>query len=262
MFSPPFEKSEKPTSETFTPAYSPFKTTFATVSLHRSDRIRLLAFPHEDVAAIRGVIKAYWRKGIQEEQTYGPSFEFKLHGYPWQGQTSDAITSRILMREILAHLFKHGWTLHASTDVSKKEMDKDTLFFRKQQSPPPESEWISISFNQFDRLRLIGANAELISAMKQVLASMNLLQEDRGWKDKELIAWEFKIRGNPWCATGVETMTTRLLLMRILECLESHGWSLYASIDQNTGGQHTSECDSWFCVRDKAWVEGMAVFHR
>lgn len=166
------------------------------------------------------------------------------------------------MRGIFAYLFSIGWILHASTDISKKEFDKDTLIFRKQQTPPPESEWISISFNQRDRLRLIGANTELIASFRELLKSMRLLQEEF-WKDKYNNAWEFKINGYPWYAMGEETVKTRLLVLRMVETLETHGWSLYSSLDQSNGhGENTSEADSWFCVRDKQWVPGMAVFHR
>ena len=57
-------------------------------------------------------------------------------------------------------------------------------------------------------------------------------------------------------------MTTRLLLLKLLETLESRGWSVYASIDQSTASENRSETDSWYIVREKGWVEGSAVFHR
>jgi hypothetical protein len=267
LFPPEIEKGSKFDSLSIStvpaPLYAPFRTTFASISLHRSDRLRLIAFPQADIDALRGVIKACWRKGIQKELKYGLSYEFKLYGNPWYGQGDDAITSRIIMKGVLAHLFSVGWILHASTDVSKKEFDKDTLFFRRQQQNPPPSDWISITFNMSDRLRLIGADSTLTTDIKSTLIGLGLLQSDLGWKDKTLGAWEFKINGYPWNASGEETMTTRFLLLKILECLEAHGWSLYASVDQSTGhGEHTSETDSWYCVRDKNWVPGMAVFHR
>lgn len=153
---PPFSQAEK--GNPLAPSYSAFQTSFATMSLHMSDRIRLLQFPDTEVDAIRHIIKSKWRKGLQAERPYATSEEFKLYGNPWYGQSSDAIPARVLMREIFAYLYSVGWILHASTDISKKERDKDTLVFRKQQYPPPESEWISISFNQSDRMRLIGAD--------------------------------------------------------------------------------------------------------
>jgi hypothetical protein len=255
-----FKKSA--TAETPAPSYTPFQTSFASISLHRTDRIRLLQFPQSDIVAIRAVIKRSWIKGIQNEGTYSSSYEFKLFGNPWNGQGNEAITSRIVLREVFAYLYSVGWILHASTDVSKKEFDKDTLIFRKQQHPPPESNWISISFNETDKLRLIGAAKELIAAFGVLLKNMRLLQGEY-WKDQRNNAWEFKINGRPWRAFGEETVTTRLLVLKLLETLEKQGWSLYLSVDQSNGhGNQTSETDSWFCVRDKQWIQGSAVFHR
>lgn len=53
-----------------TPAQPPatatsFRTNFASVSLHMSDRIRFLGFSSEDVTHIRRVIRECWPKGIQ-----------------------------------------------------------------------------------------------------------------------------------------------------------------------------------------------------
>ena len=227
----------------------------------QSSRLRFLQFPPSDIEAIRTIIHRSWRKGIQAEGPYAKSHEIKLYGNPWYGQSSDAIPARILMREIFAHLYSSGWILHASTDISKKGRDKDTLVFRKQQHPPPASEWIAISFNQYDRLRLIGADQQLRGSVEALLKGMGKLQ-DKFWKDQVLNAWEFKIYGNPWYASGEETMSTRLLVLRLLETLERQGWSLYASIDQNQGSENVSETDSWFCVREKGWTPGSSVFHR
>jgi hypothetical protein len=253
--------------ESAPPAYveSSFKTSFASISLHKTDRIRLLQFPPENIAAIRDVIKKNWGSGIQEERTYANSHEFKCLGNPWSGQGADAIPARILMRGILAYLYSFGWILTASTDVSKSLLEKDTMVFRKQVVAPSPSEWIAISFNQGDRLRLIGAPAGLIAAFQALLKGMGLWQ-DANWKDKALNAFEFKIHGWPWRPQGEETMTTRLLLLRMLETLEAGGWSLYATVDQNNGHHNKNSSstgtDSWYCVRAVDWVPGNSVFHR
>ncbi|TVY34725.1 hypothetical protein LSUB1_G005023 [Lachnellula subtilissima] len=248
-------------SDSDAPSYTPFRTTFACLSLHQSDRIRMMQFRPEDVSAIRSVIQRHWTKGLQSERVYSASYEFKLSGYPWYGQGSDAITSRVVVREIFAYLFSQGWILHLSTDVSRSKYDKDSLIFRKQQTPPPPSEFIAITFNQGDRMRLIGAPNALLADVRMLLKEMNLLQAE-DWKDGKLQAWEYKMYGWPWHATGEETMTTRLLLLKLLETLESRGWSVYASIDQSTGTEDRSETDSWYVVKERGWVEGSAVFHR
>jgi hypothetical protein len=46
-----------------------------------------------------------------------------------------------------------GWHLAASTDLSKKSWDKDTLFFRA--GPPVQRMFFSVSFNEYDKIRII-----------------------------------------------------------------------------------------------------------
>jgi hypothetical protein len=94
---------------------------------------------------------------------------------------------------------------------------------------------------------------------KQMLGA---LLKKEGWKQG---AYEFKLRGYPWFATGVEGVAARLMLLSMLEILEAHGFSLYTSFDYNTGqsGGEGSiiEKDTWFCRRPMGWTPGAPVFH-
>jgi hypothetical protein len=244
---------EKNNFEYFIPGDSRFRTCFACMSLHGVDRIRFLQLPQENIFDLRTVIQSSWYLGIQAVQTHSLSHEFKLNGSPWKGQGSDAIPSRIVMGSILAYLYSVGWILQASTNVTKVEYDKDTLIFRKQEMPPPETDWIAISFNQSNRLRLIGANTQLICAFRTMLKGTKLFRGE-GWKDKSRKTWEFKIQGAPWIASGEEKVVVKLLLLKLVETLERHGWSLYASVDQNAASVGPSgKTDSWFCNRKKGW---------
>lgn len=47
--------------------------------------------------------------------------------------------------------------------------DKDTLLFRRSHAPAPPIELVSVSFNEDDKLRLIGAPSDLPPAIRQVL---------------------------------------------------------------------------------------------
>jgi hypothetical protein len=46
---------------------------------------------------------------------------------------------------------------------------------------------------------------------------------------------QFKLHSYPWCAEGAEAVSTRILLLNILQTLETHGFRIYASIDQSSG---------------------------
>jgi hypothetical protein len=229
------------------------------LSLNESDKLRLIKFPQAEVQAVRAAIKKSWPKGIQDERDYYGAHEFKLKGYPWEGQGSEAVPSRLLTCSVLEALWNMGWVLQAATDISKKQLDKDTLYFRHQTPPPPQCHWFAISFNRDDRLRLIGAPQDLIEPFKQVLG--HNVQKSEHLKEG---AFEFKIKGYPWNASGSEAVTTRTMLLSVLECLESHGFTLYTSFDQNTGpggDRGSGETDTWFLRRTVGWTRGQPVYH-
>lgn len=88
-----------------------------------------------------------------------------------------------------------------STDISQKAQDKDLLIFREGALPPP-CQFLAISFNDSDRLRIIsGSNGtstanvtpyDVINAIKNVWGG-NVQKEQ--WKIQG-IAWEFKLAGS------------------------------------------------------------------
>lgn len=249
------------------PSAVPFTTTFASLSLHMSDRLRLVQFPRDDIDAVRAILQRVWAAGIQAERPYSASHEFKLRGSPWTGSGTGpyAVPALYLVRDVFACLYARGWIMTASTDVSRKKFDKDTLIFRRQNGgPPPPASWMAVSFKQGDKLRLLGAPADLVSALARLFAGMRMLQ-NQSVKDAARDHHEFKLHGYPWAASGEETMHTRVLLLKMVEVLEMHGWSLYASIDQNNGpagDSNYSETDSWYCVKSSDWTPGSIIIHR
>jgi hypothetical protein len=90
---------------------------------------------------------------------------------------------------VLAALYNHGWYLLTSTDISKKLLDKDSLIFQHGVLPSQTS-FFAISFNESDKLRLIGIPPELIPAVQQSLNPADIQREE--WID-EGIAYQFKL---------------------------------------------------------------------
>ncbi|KAK7457798.1 hypothetical protein VKT23_010138 [Stygiomarasmius scandens] len=234
-------------------------TRFACMSMNRADRLRFMMFNDTDIQAVRNTLSTAWFKGIQEEQNYHGAHEFKLRGYPWSAQGSEAVPSRQMMCAVFETLYNLGWVVVSATDISKRSLDKDTTFFRYQYPAPPPCTWMSVSFNMGDRLRLINAPEEVIQSTKQAVSSM--IQKD-GWKEQG--AYEIKFRGYPWYATGSDTIATRMMVLRLLEVLEENGFTLYLSIDQNIGSGNNdsvSDTDSWYCRRLNSWTKGSPVYH-
>lgn len=90
---------------------------------------------------------------------------------------------------VLSALHHEGWFLLTPTDLSKKEVDKDTLIFQSG-VPSPATSFCAVSFNERDKLRLIGASSELISAVQQTLGSNHIQREE--WIYSKT-AYQFKL---------------------------------------------------------------------
>ncbi|PMD19204.1 hypothetical protein NA56DRAFT_750676 [Hyaloscypha hepaticicola] len=208
---PPLEKPEKEVlaepgneAEPLLPAYSASQTTFASITLHKSDSLHIFQLPQKEIDGLRKIIEQCSEKGIQKERVLQSScHEFKLRGNPWNTSSltgMESISSRILIREMLAYLFSVGWMLHARSN--------DFFIFRHQAAAPPDTECIAL--------------------FRDDLRAQGVLQ-DEYWKEEENNAWEFKIKGRPWSGWGEEMDMGIPLLLRIVELLDMHGWRLYTN---------------------------------
>jgi hypothetical protein len=106
-----------------------FGTTFACLSLHMRDRIRLLRFPAEDVTQLVDIIRRSWPRGIQAKRVYDAANEVKLYGKPW-GLSScgnGVVDARRLICRILSGLLDMGWKLEASFGVCQIGFGNGTL---------------------------------------------------------------------------------------------------------------------------------------
>jgi hypothetical protein len=78
---------------------------------------------------------------------------------------------------ILSALHHQGWYILTSTDVSKTQRDKYTLVFQLNVPPPPTT-FFTVSFNEWDKLRLIGAPPELIPEVQRILGISDIQREE------------------------------------------------------------------------------------
>lgn len=238
-----------------------FRTPFASLSLHRSDRLRLLQFPPPAIDTIRDTIRTSWPRGLQDERPNSGSLEFKLKGYPWDGKGDDAVLARRFMHRLFGALAGQGWILSVSTEISRRATDKSTLLFRKQIPAPAPCEWMSIAFSQGDRLRFIDAPPDLVRAAIQALG--RFIQSHKPHRDPGV--YELKLREYPWMASGSESMEAQSIVLVLVEVLEAQGFVVAASIDQKKGGgpgeDGQTDVDTWHCSRVLGWEVGMPVFH-
>ncbi|KAF5689033.1 hypothetical protein FDENT_4535 [Fusarium denticulatum] len=227
----PIEMPEKvpdlPPSFQETMASSPpiFQTQFACMTFNMFDRIRLINFTEVEVSAIKEVVAARWSAGLSHVQPYGESMEFRLRGRPWLHRSGGNDDSRRLMLRILERLFDMGWVLQGAMEITLKSESKDSLIFRKQDPIPPPCDWICISFDNSDKLKIIDSPPkDLTDAILQIFG--------RDVRRKEITSDRFKVHlaNMPWNPSGTDTVQTRIILLKLIETLERCGFTIYATI--------------------------------
>jgi hypothetical protein len=247
---------------------------FASLSIHQTDRLRFLQFPEDIYVDAEAVITASWPPGVQAAGPYGNSYQYKLKGRPF-GAMSDkeGVGCRRLIRDVLAFLRDHSWVLVTPLICNLRPDAKDTLIFRRlaPDAPlPPPVEWLVVALTRSDRLRIIydvknpnplTADNDhdhlgvLVTSLKKVLEGMELL--DKGEYNND--SFEFKFKGMPWNAYGEKTVTTRLMLLRLVETLDSFGWQSHAAVLQRTGTKDIRVADTWYFVRPRAEPSTMSI---
>jgi hypothetical protein len=244
-------------------------SSYATLSLHKSDTIRLLAFPDSLLPALEALLLASWPPGLESQSRLGQSYDFKFKGSPFGYYRSQQHVGGIrLLRNVLAFLYEHDWVLVAPVLCSRRYTAKDTLIFRQagEGQPLPPVEWLGLAPLAKDKLRVVydapgvrlaGGTGEgehdhdhlgvLITGLKKMLQELEYF--DKG--DWSHDSFEFVLKGTPWRSRGEASVKMRIMLMRLLETMESHGWRLYTTLVQRTGTDEDRILDTWYFVREK-----------
>lgn len=102
---------------------------------------------------------------------------------------------------------------------------------------------------------LIGSPPDVNAALMQALGDAVAKQET---VDGDAV--ELKMHGLPWIEMNAHAVDTQVMLLSLVQVLESYGWSLYVAARLGTSDGGTGS-DSWFCVRDAGWWEGAPVYH-
>ncbi|KAJ4269775.1 hypothetical protein NW762_001443 [Fusarium torreyae] len=256
--SAPAEASDLPPSFQETMAADPpvFKTQFACVTFNMSDRIRLINFPQEDVSAVKEVIQVRWQPGLVQARPYGQSTEIWVRGNPWSYKSDGNDDARRLMLAMLERLFDMGWVMQGAMDITRKSESKDSLIFRKQDPIPPPCDWICVSFDSSDKLKIVDSPPkDLTDAILQTFGG--------DVRRREVAPNRLKIHlaGLPWRPSGTDTIKTRIILLRLIETLERCGFTIYATIGSK-GEDEEGAADILICQRQKDWVPGAPIWHR
>ncbi|KAF9947052.1 hypothetical protein BGZ72_010907 [Mortierella alpina] len=216
------------------------------ISLNSADKLRLIGTPPELTNPIRAAINTSWGP-IQEESNYHGTHQFKIKGNPWYGQGKEAVPARRLLTGVLREMAQQGWNLIQSADVSKKQGDKDTLFFESVAlshgvMDVGAVDMFAVSFNSTDKIRVIDAGTHVVTAVREAIQ----MQWKAGIQREEFSqgAMEFKLSGYPFAADASAAVYSRMMLSQVLANLRALGYKLYASVDISMG-HDGMDVESW-----------------
>jgi len=250
---------------------------YAILSFHKSDTVKLLQFPEDIYVNIQSAILASWPPGIQSSGSFTnapKSYQFKLKGKPFGWMTDqDSVGGARLVRDLLAFIYHHNWEIAMPLSCARRLTAKDMLIFRPR--PPTAGvmlprEWLAVSPSRSDKLYIVGDSqpifddsaasstsqptpghiVSLTMSLTEMLKEMGLLQ-----KSETKYNWiEYKLRGRPWFYGGEPGVKTRLMLLRMFEILESFGWTSHVSVQHRTGNDDKRMVDTMFFSRPKGLV--------
>ncbi|KAI0592758.1 hypothetical protein F4775DRAFT_596739 [Biscogniauxia sp. FL1348] len=216
---------------------------YASLSLYRGDRMRLLGFPLEIYQVVRDVVESCWPGGVQREKDKAGLREMKLGGYPWHGLVPsscsyDPSASMWLMSRVFERLFNAGWRLIQRTCLGWELDDIDVFLFRGVDAPRPH-EWMAVDI-ALGRCMLVRAPGDIVQAVSDLFPT----QEKSVWPTYYSISL-------PCLPDSFKDKSTSLGMkcsFWILRAAEEHGWSLYAAV------KHRG-VDSWHFCRGPATHE-------
>src|SRR6478609_6076173 len=108
-----------------------------------------------------------------------------------------------------------------------------------------------MSFDGLDKIKIINPPQDLTNALLQTLGD--------GVRDKSTPErFKVHIHGRPWKPSNSKSVETSSLLLRLIQTLESRGFTIYAVIWNRKGGIP----DMLVCQRKVGWGPGDQIVHR
>ncbi|EER13606.1 hypothetical protein Pmar_PMAR001284 [Perkinsus marinus ATCC 50983] len=193
--------------------------------------------PHEAreplVAAIRSGLETAWV--VDEVKESPDGVDLSLETLPWICFGSDGVQARQAVLGALVSLEKRvGYRLATSVRVADSRGLKPKLVFQKMPQEADRAEYVGLSFNQMDRVRLFGPPHQgldqfLVSAISGAIAA--------GWprgcsRQQECgEAEEWVLKGFPFDAFFKSRVDTRLLLSNILQVMWQQNFEIAGVVE-------------------------------
>ena len=220
------------------------------------NKIRLLHAPTDVVNVVRSVVdkingikKASGPVKTSEKEKLG-AINFTMDGNLFQELNSkeSATMGKLLCICLLEELFKVGYELDLSSDLSRSSMQASTLFFRKTASGYLGAYVMCVAPGKTDRITLLNHDVKIKNAVEEAIKDTWPEGIDRQ-KDINVLGQninEIKMNGLPWSsASASETnIENNRIINKIVENLSKLNLQLLAGINIKGG------TDSLFFIAD------------
>ena len=200
------------------------------IAVRSSDKLRVILGTDYEVNIIRQAIRESWHLGIQNESSQlNGVHEFKLNGRPFLLNISfgDAVMSRRMAGNILHRLYREGWKLLLSSDLTRTT-ELTTWIFKKVPVTTFSSQpFLVVGLSSSDSLMVLNAPTQLHQTFKDVI--------QKSWPPG-IQKWSLengvlliKLNGTPWRPDGEETVNSRVILQMLVNDLLLKQWNLYGN---------------------------------
>ncbi|TNY17642.1 hypothetical protein DMC30DRAFT_429470 [Rhodotorula diobovata] len=98
-------------------------------------------------------------------------------------------------------------------------------------SQPTAPTYAALHLARSDRIRLIGFPDCVVQPVSAAITAIWPGGIQREEVTEPGIAYEYKLKGNPWYGQGSEAVPSRRLMSHVLSCLSSQGWHLTCAVD-------------------------------
>ncbi|KAF9543072.1 hypothetical protein EC957_001286 [Mortierella hygrophila] len=257
--SPPKKPAPQSRQQQLQQQQYPRSSKICCLSLHDTNKIRLINAPLSLISPLRLAIFETWNQPIQHETSLPQcgGHEFKLKGKPWgpPGKNGPLLDSTNLILAMLMVLEIRGWSLIMASNVSHLRDEKDSLFFEwvglrdllsSRERDLDEQTLVDPSEHQIDdrgkemkgkwdgdvegdvelfTVELLGYDMIRVTGAPVAVLTAVRLAILRHWtqgiekEDAKKGAYEFKMEGFPFRTWGSETSIERSMML--IQALEN-----------------------------------------
>uniref|UniRef100_A0A914E4R9 Uncharacterized protein n=1 Tax=Acrobeloides nanus TaxID=290746 RepID=A0A914E4R9_9BILA len=180
------------------------------------------------------LLEKYWPQGIQQCQQSDGAIEYKLSGYPfqqtWSDTDSESLQAQIMCGYFLKELLTQGWTLVASSDLSR-DLEHTAWFFRRSTPIVLDQRYTNIpnfTVSKDDRLIFFHLNQQM---QRELIALINTTYR-KGVQEVLQLGSDgvrIKLNGYPWLEKWKLENEARPLLLAVLQYFEQRGYYFYGN---------------------------------